>query len=74
MVPSEADLWCRPKTLVEYGPPAQRILSVANERNADVIVLGLKKSGHPAAVSHLPTGTAYQIVLQASCPVLTVRA
>lgn len=74
MVPSEADLWCRPKTLVEYGPPAQRILSVAKERNADLIVLGLKKSGHPAAVSHLPTGTAYQIVLQASCPVLTVRA
>lgn len=74
MVPSDADLWCRPKTLVEYGPPAPRILSVAKERNADVIVLGIRKRGHPAAVSHLPTGTAYQILLQASCPVLTVRA
>jgi nucleotide-binding universal stress UspA family protein len=74
MIPSEASLWCRVKTLVEYGPAVERILSVAHERNADMIVLGVKKTGHPAAASHLVTGTAYQVVMQASCPVLTVRA
>lgn len=74
MIPSEASLWCRAKRFVEYGPAVERILSVANERNADMIVLGLKNTGHPAAASHLATGTAYQLVMQASCPVLTVRA
>ncbi len=73
MIPSEASLWCRPKTFVEYGPAVERILSVAKERNADMILLGVKKTGHPAAASHLATGTAYQVVMQASCPVLTVR-
>jgi nucleotide-binding universal stress UspA family protein len=74
MIPSEASLWCQAKTFVEYGPAVERILSVANERNADMILLGVKKTGYPAAASHLATGTAYQVVMQASCPVLTVRA
>ena len=74
MIPSEAALWCRPRSFVEYGPPAERILSAAKERNADIIVLGVKKTGYPAMASHLAAGTAYQVVMRASCPVLTVRA
>jgi nucleotide-binding universal stress UspA family protein len=74
MIPSEASLWCWARTFVEYGPAVERILSAANERNADMIVLGVKKTGHPTAASHLATSTAYQIAMQASCPVLIVHA
>jgi nucleotide-binding universal stress UspA family protein len=74
MVPPEAEIWCAPHFAVEQGPVAESILRVANERKADLIVLGVRRpSGFPGAATHLPMATAHKIVTYAACPVLTVR-
>src|SRR5579859_888026 len=44
-VPPNAGLWCEPEVVVQCGDPADRILGVADERPADLIVMGL----HPTA-------------------------
>ena len=73
-VPSEARLATIPEVALEYGDPAERILTVAREKRADVIVLGLRDvAGHIGAATHLERATAHRIVAQANCPVLTVR-
>jgi len=74
LVPPNTRLFCEPKVFVEVGPPAERILALAEELGTDLIVLGVKRT--PAffeASAHLPQATAYKVVSQASCPVLTVR-
>ena len=69
MAPAEADLACEPKALVRTGSAGQVILDVAKELAVDLIVVGPKhRSGMPGTMA-----TAYQVVTQASCPVLTVR-
>lgn len=75
LVPPEAGLWCEPTYLVEQGPAAEKILDVAKRRHTDVIVLGARATkGSIAAATHLGGGTAHQVILQAPCPVLTVRS
>lgn len=71
LVPEEADLWCEPETTVEFGEPADQILRVAKRQQADLIVLGVRRSATFAG--HLPPATAYTVVCQSFCPVLTVR-
>jgi len=77
LVPVEAEPWCRPQYLLEFGhqfaPPAERILEIATERAADLIVLGVHSvRGKLNLTTHLASTTA-QILTQAACPVLTVR-
>jgi nucleotide-binding universal stress UspA family protein len=45
MIPSEPQLPCDPEVLVEIGPVAERILAVANELIADIIVMGVRGAG-----------------------------
>jgi len=71
IVPPETDLWCDPEFAVSFGAPAEGVLEVAKSRHADLIVLGVR--GAASFVGHLPPATAYKIVCQAPCPVLTVR-
>jgi nucleotide-binding universal stress UspA family protein len=74
LVPPEARLWCEPKPYVESGDAAQKILDFAEELDADLIVLGTKHVARFAgAATHLGMATAYKVVSQAVCPVLTVR-
>ncbi|MFI5057934.1 MAG: universal stress protein [Candidatus Acidiferrales bacterium] len=74
LVPKDAELWCRPEALVHYGEPSEMILRAAEERGADLIVMGVRDaSGHPTAAAHFARATAYKIVANAHCPVLTVR-
>jgi nucleotide-binding universal stress UspA family protein len=74
LVPTDAELWCRPEATVRYGNPAARILEVAKERKADLIVLGVREAARfRGAATHLERTTAHEIVANASCPVLTVR-
>jgi nucleotide-binding universal stress UspA family protein len=69
LAPAEAGLACEPKALVRTGSPGQAILDVAKELAVDLIVMGPKRhSGMPGTMA-----TAYQVVAQATCPVLTVR-
>ena len=71
LVPEGADAWCDPDLVVEFGTPAEMILKTAGERRADLIVLGIRRSATFAG--HLPPATAYKVVCQSHCPVLTVR-
>jgi nucleotide-binding universal stress UspA family protein len=74
LVPTDAELWCRPEAVVEYGDPAERILEAAREREADLIVLGVRnKAAHLRAATHVERAVAHMIVAHANCPVLTVR-
>ncbi len=74
LVPPEAELWCRPETVVQFGEPADRILEVAEEKGADLIVLGIRGTEHLIGATHLGTSTTYKVVAQSHSPVLTVRA
>lgn len=62
--------WCTLRHLVEFGDPARRILAVAKDQNADLIVLGLHSSVQ--FTSHFPDRLSYSIVCDASCPVMSV--
>jgi nucleotide-binding universal stress UspA family protein len=74
IVPSDARKWCHPSPSVQYGDAADRILEVAIERGADLIVLGVRDAaGHLGAATHLERATAHKVVAHAQCPVLTVR-
>ena len=73
LVPAEAELWCRPEALVQYGKPADQILETAKGRGVDLIVLGVRDAGgHVGVATHLQRTTAHQVVAHAMCPVLTV--
>jgi nucleotide-binding universal stress UspA family protein len=70
--------WCRTECQVDFSqqfaPPAVRILEIAQERGADLIVLGVRRThGTGTTVTHLTPTTAQHIVAHAECPVLTVR-
>jgi nucleotide-binding universal stress UspA family protein len=62
-----------PEVVVEFGEPADRIVAAAQERHADLIVLGVRGAAHPGAATHLERATAHKVVAHAACPVLTVR-
>jgi nucleotide-binding universal stress UspA family protein len=72
LIPAEAEDWCHPEPLVNFEFPAEGILHVAEERSADLIVMGVHKRA-PHASSHLPWAIAYEVICHAHCPVLTVR-
>jgi len=70
--PSETVPWCEPDCLVESGDPAETILKIAKERQADLIVLGVR-SPEALAKQHI-SNVAYPVVAGADCAVLTIRA
>jgi nucleotide-binding universal stress UspA family protein len=72
LLPKDAADWCRPECIVGFEFPAEGILTLAREQNADLIVMGVPK-GTPFASVHLPWAVAYEVVCDAPCPVLTVR-
>jgi nucleotide-binding universal stress UspA family protein len=63
-----------PEIIAEYGPAADMILSLAEKKQADLIVMGAHRASASSIVSHLPWATASAVVCQAHCPVLTVRS
>lgn len=63
-----------PQCEVKLGAPAEKILEVAQQMHAELIVLGARRaSGVPGAASHLPIATVHKVIAHAPCPVLTVR-
>jgi nucleotide-binding universal stress UspA family protein len=70
LVPNVECEWCRIEYLVESGETVEGVLAIAEERRADLIILGVH--GAISFMSHLPGRTAYQIICEANCPVLTV--
>jgi nucleotide-binding universal stress UspA family protein len=74
IVPKDAKLDFPPEVAVEYGEPAERIVQIARERGADLIVLGVRAAaGRLGAATHLERAIAHKVVAHAACPVLTVR-
>lgn len=74
IVPESAEPWCRLEAVVQFGNPAEQILKVAKERDADLIVLGVRDPGpFMGPATHLERNTAHKVVVAAGCPVLTVR-
>lgn len=59
--------------IVQFGMPSEKILQVALEKKAELILLGLRRRSLAGTASHLPWATAYEIVSGAGCPVLTIR-
>jgi len=66
------DLICCPASIVVPGAPAETILRVAQESNADLIILGIRPSYKPN--SHFGLPVAYKVISNADCPVVTIRA
>lgn len=74
LIPSNANLFLEPKVSVEYGAPAERILEMTEELGIDLIVLGVKRvPTHFEQSRQYRLATAYKVVSQATCPVVTVR-
>lgn len=73
LLPPDEQRLLDPELVVRFGTPSEKILQVALEKRADLIVLGLRRSSLPGTISHIPWATAYEIVCGAGCPVLTVR-
>jgi nucleotide-binding universal stress UspA family protein len=63
-----------PETLIRHGKPHVEILRAADERDADLIVIGLHgRNIADRADRALFGSTANHVVRQAVCPVLTLR-
>ena len=62
-----------PEILAQFGAPPEAILRAASEREADLIVLGVRPAnGHLGATTHFGRAVAHRIIVGAACPVLTV--
>jgi len=72
MIPPETELLYAPKVVVEIGPVADRVLSVAAELAADMIVMGVRGAGAFAQTASHFGSIAHKVVSQAKCPVVTV--
>lgn len=72
LIPADAALQHLPETVIEFGRAPERILKIAAEREADMIVLGARASTE-VGTTHLPWSSAHHVIAQAHSPVLTVR-
>ena len=70
-VPEDARLWCEIKEITAIGRPHEEILRVADESNADLIVLGVH-SRRTLEFGFFGS-TTNQVVRHSACPVLTIR-
>jgi len=71
LLPTEGGPSREPMVCVDFGAVEKKIVRVAVENDADLIVLGIAAAG--AAAAHLAEGLTYKIVGAAPCPVLTIR-
>ena len=70
LIPAGAQL-APPESIVDFGTAAERILAVAHERKPGLIVLGVRQP--VGFVRRIKWATAWEVVANAPCPVLTVR-
>jgi nucleotide-binding universal stress UspA family protein len=73
MLPQDAGLCRRPEPVVKYGEPAKNIIDTASQCGADLIVLGVHNGNRFGVATHVDRSIAHDVVVNASCPVLTVR-
>jgi nucleotide-binding universal stress UspA family protein len=63
---------CAPEFVVGYGSPADELLRVVQERQADLVVLGIRRR-NPIDMAVFGS-TAQRLIRDGACPVLTVSA
>src|SRR5271157_1592372 len=71
-----AGLDLRPELYAEFEsgrPVSEKILETADKLRANLIIMGLHDSAYTGVISHLDLATTYDVVCQASSPVLTVN-
>jgi nucleotide-binding universal stress UspA family protein len=71
-VPADAREWCTTEEVVAFGQPADEIMRVAREREAQLIVVGVH--GRNALDLMLFGSTTHQVIRKAPCAVLTIPA
>lgn len=71
LIPKNAQLQYNPELVLEFGHAPDRILKIASEREAEMIILGARSP--ELGMTHLPWSTAHHVIAQAHCPVLTIR-
>jgi nucleotide-binding universal stress UspA family protein len=70
LVPDQAKDFCNPRTFVDVGNAHHQILEHIRERSVDLLVLGIRKSSHLGIETR--TSRAFQLIVHATCPVLTI--
>lgn len=70
LIPNAAYDWCSPEIDVDYGDPAKRILLLAEQNHADLIVMGARRG--TTWFTHFTKGVAAGVIEQATCPVMTI--
>jgi nucleotide-binding universal stress UspA family protein len=74
MIPSSYHPSCKIDFAIRFDLAAPAILTLASDKQADLIVMGVHHTPLPAIDSHVPWTTACEVISGAHCPVLTVRA
>ena len=72
LVPQSAREFCDPRTYVAVGGAHDKILEHIRERSIELLVLGIRKSSHISMA--MRTSGAFRIIVDAPCPVLTIRS
>jgi len=72
VVPLSARKLCEPRTFVSVGNPQSEILKHIDDREIDLLVMGLRRNTHLGMQNR--TSGAFQIIVEASCPVITVAS
>jgi len=63
IIPQNANFEFPPEVAVEYGEPAYRIVEVAKQCGADLIVIGVRDAaGRLGAATHLERAIAHKVV------------
>ncbi len=70
LVPDQAKEFCNPRSFVEVDNAHRHILEHIQERSVDLLVLGIRKSSHLGIKTR--TSRAFQLIVHATCPVLTI--
>jgi nucleotide-binding universal stress UspA family protein len=71
LVQKDTKYFCHPKTYVAAGRAHDRILGHIDERSINLLVLGIQHASHISM--EMRTSGAFQIIVDAKCPVMTIR-
>jgi nucleotide-binding universal stress UspA family protein len=71
LVPQCAREFCDPRTYVAVGRAHDKILEHIREHSIDLLILGIRKTSHLSM--EMRTSGAFRIIVDAVCPVLTIR-
>ena len=72
ILPGNARQICQPLTFVSVGKPHTDILKHLDDREIDLLILGLNRNAHLGVQNR--TSGAFPIIVKAKCPVVTVAS